>query len=87
VPEADDEIIVFEKPPLTSSIVLQYANLGAWLEEQALTQDYIDATTSKLKRVWWTASVHRNYEAVAEVLRDLFICQTSSVGGRTPPGP
>jgi hypothetical protein len=72
-PDADDEIIVWDKPPLTTSIVYRYASLGAWLEEQALTQDYIDAVTSKLKGVWLNASIKRNYVGVAAVLRDLFL--------------
>lgn len=38
-----------------------------------MTQDYIDALTSKLKGVWFTASMKRNYLGVAEVLRDLFL--------------
>jgi hypothetical protein len=74
VPDARDQVIVPAiQPPLTFSMVLQYANLRAWLDRQALTQSSVDAVTNELAAAWWNARMTGVYSGVADVLRDLML--------------
>jgi hypothetical protein len=73
-PDPRDQIIVSAiQPPLTFSMVLQYANLRAWLNGRAQTQPHVDAVTNELAAAWWNARMTGIYTGVADVLGDLFL--------------
>jgi hypothetical protein len=74
VPDSRDQIIVSTiQPPLTFSMVLQYAKLRAWLEGRGMTQPHVDAVTHELAAAWWNARMTGIYSRVADVLRDLVL--------------
>jgi hypothetical protein len=73
-PDPRDQIIVSAiQPPLTFSMVLQHANLRAWLDGRVQTQPHVDAVTNELAAAWWSARMTGIYTGVADVLRDLFL--------------
>jgi hypothetical protein len=73
-PDPDDRAIdSFVRPPLTVSIVRQYANYRAWLEGRPPTQDYIGSIESELTGVWFAARQNLEFGSVALVVRDLHL--------------
>lgn len=60
-------------PPLTFSMVVQYASLRAWLDERSLTRPDVDAVTQELAGAWWNARMTGDYRFVGDVLRDVVL--------------
>jgi hypothetical protein len=74
VPDRRDWIVVSSvRPPLTFSMVVQYASLRAWLDGQDLTRPQVDAVTNELAAAWWNARMTGDYRFVADVLRDVVL--------------
>jgi hypothetical protein len=73
-PDPDDRVIdSLVRPPLTVSIVRQYANYRAWLEGRPPTQDFIGSIESELRGVWFAAQQNLEFGSVALVARDLHL--------------
>ncbi|HYZ78755.1 MAG TPA: hypothetical protein VE596_15425 [Gaiellaceae bacterium] len=74
VPDPRDEVVEGSiRPPLMSSMVLQYASLRAWLDGRTLTQPHVDAVAHELAAAWRNARMTGIYAGVADVLRDLVL--------------